>query len=54
MNEINMGILCKMMSAAQSAKNSTDALDEVFGKLVVNQGLWPLQSPDLNQCDFYL
>jgi hypothetical protein len=33
----------------------------VFGELngdgedrIINKGLWPLRSPDLNPCDFYL
>jgi hypothetical protein len=31
-----------------------DALDEVFGERVVNRGLRPPRSPDINPCDFCL
>jgi hypothetical protein len=34
--------------------NSMDALDKVFSAWVVSQELWPLQSPSLNLCDFYV
>jgi hypothetical protein len=31
-----------------------DKLTEVFGEQVIDEGLWPPLSPDINQCDFYL
>jgi hypothetical protein len=41
-------------NTSHTAKNSTVALDEVFGERVISRGLWPPRSPDLNSCDFYL
>jgi hypothetical protein len=30
------------------------AIREVFEDRIISRGLWPLRSPDLSFCDFYL
>jgi hypothetical protein len=41
-------------TSSHIANNSMVAMDEVFDEQVISQGLWPLKSPDLNPCDFYV
>jgi hypothetical protein len=38
----------KQDDAMAHIANNSDALDEVNDKLVISQGLWPPQPPDLN------
>jgi hypothetical protein len=40
-------------ATAHTPNSSVVALDEVYGEQVRSR-LWPLLSPDLNPCDFYL
>jgi hypothetical protein len=41
-------------AVASTVNNLVDVLNEVFGKRIISQGSWPLQSSNLNPSDFYL
>jgi hypothetical protein len=41
-------------STAHTVTYSMNVLNEVFENRLINRGLWPARSPDLNPCDFYL
>jgi hypothetical protein len=41
-------------TTAHTSQHSMGALHEIFGERIISQGLWPLHSPDLSVCDFYL
>jgi hypothetical protein len=37
-----------------TARNSMNALQEVFEDRIISTGLWPPRSQDFSGCDFYL
>jgi hypothetical protein len=41
-------------ATAHTATYSITVLNEVFENILINRGLCPARSPDLNLCDFYL
>jgi hypothetical protein len=41
-------------ATADTATYSIYVLNEVFEDRLISCGLWPVRSPDLNPCDFYL
>jgi hypothetical protein len=42
------------LATAHTARNSLNAIFDVFGDRVFSEGLWPPRSPDLTPCDLYL
>jgi hypothetical protein len=52
--EIVYGWFQNDSSTVRTARMSIQALSDVFGDRIINSGIWPAHSPDLNPCNFFL
>jgi hypothetical protein len=53
-DKIRCGYSQQDNAIAHTSGNSMSALQVILDDRIISTGLWPLRSPDLSVCDFYL